>query len=101
MNVKKYLPHIIAVAVFIAVSLIYFSPLLDGKKQIQQSDAMQFQGTAKEISDFRKEHNGEEALWTNSMFGGMPAYQISVRMHNNLMKYVDNLFQLGLPFPIS
>src|SRR5207302_11446565 len=62
---------------------------------------MQFQGTAQEISDFRKDHNGEEALWTNSMFGGMPAYQISVRVHNNLMKYVDTLFQLGLSFPMG
>ena len=101
MNLKKYLPHLIAVAAFVAVSLFYFSPLIDGKKQIQQSDISQFKGTAQEIADFRKDHNGEEPIWTNSMFGGMPAYQISVQYHNNLMKYVDQLFQLWLPFPIG
>lgn len=101
MNIKKYLPHLVALAAFLAVSLIYFSPLLDGKKEIQQSDRTQFQGTAQELMEYRKTHNGQEALWTNSMFGGMPAYQISVQYNNNLMKYVDNIFQLGLPFPIS
>ncbi|HXD93600.1 MAG TPA: hypothetical protein VNX01_10330, partial [Bacteroidia bacterium] len=101
MNIKKFLPHLIAIGAFLAISLFYFSPLLDGKKQIQQSDIMHYKGTAQEISDFRKEHNGEEPLWTNSMFGGMPAYQISVQYHANLMKYVDNAFQLWLPHPVG
>jgi cbb3-type cytochrome oxidase subunit 3 len=101
MNWKKYLPHLVAVAAFLAISLTYFSPLLDGKKQIRQSDVSQFKGTAQEIIEFRKEHNGEEPLWTNSMFGGMPAYQISTQSHNNFMKYVDDIFQLFLPFPVS
>ena len=101
MNSKKFLPHIIAIVAFLAVSLIYFSPLLNGKKQIQQSDIIHFKGTAQEIDDFRKAHHGEEPLWTNSMFGGMPAYQVSVQYHANLMKYVDNAFQLWLPHPIG
>ena len=101
MNIKKFLPHLVAIGAFLAISLFYFSPLLDGKKQIQQGDIKNFKGTAQEISDFRKEHNGEEPLWTNSMFGGMPAYQISVQYHANLMKYVDNAFQLWMPHPIG
>ncbi|HWY39028.1 MAG TPA: hypothetical protein VNY73_10745, partial [Bacteroidia bacterium] len=101
MNIKKYLPHLIAIAVFMAISLVYFSPLLDGKKQIQQSDISQFRGMAQEIEDFRKEHNGEEPIWTNSMFGGMPAYQISVQYHNNVCSFIDKIFQLWLPFPIG
>ena len=101
MNIKKFLPHLVAIGAFLAISLFYFSPLLDGKKQIQQGDIKNFKGTAQEIDDFRKEHNGEEPLWTNSMFGGMPAYQISVRYHANLIKYVDNAFQLWLPHPIG
>ena len=101
MNFKKYLPHLVAVAAFLAISMFYFSPLLDGKKQIQQSDITQFKGMSKEIEDFRKANNGEEPLWTNSMFGGMPAYQISVQYHNNYMKYVDKILQLGMPHPIG
>ena len=101
MNFKKFIPHIVAVAAFLIISLFYFSPLLDGKKQIQQSDIIHYKGTAQEIIDFRKDHNGEEPLWTNSMFGGMPAYQISVLYHGNLMKFVDNAFQLWLPHPVG
>ena len=101
MNIRKFLPHLIAIGAFLVISLIYFKPLLGGDKQIQQSDIMHYKGTSQEIVDFRKDHNGEEPLWTNSMFGGMPAYQISVRYHGNLMQYVDNIFQLGLPHPVG
>jgi hypothetical protein len=54
---------------------------------------------SKEIQDFRAKTNGEEPLWTNSMFGGMPAYQISVIYHGNLLKYVNSILMLGLPHP--
>ncbi|MFI5140813.1 MAG: YfhO family protein [Bacteroidia bacterium] len=101
MNIKKFIPHLVAIGAFLAVSLFYFSPLIDGKKQIQQSDITHYKGTAQEITEFRKEHKGEEPLWTNSMFGGMPAYQISVVYHANLMKYIDNALQLWLPHPIG
>jgi len=53
---------------------------------------------SKEISDYR-EATGEEALWTNSMFGGMPAYQISVQYKGNVLRYLDQLMQLYLPQP--
>ncbi|MDG1934533.1 MAG: YfhO family protein, partial [Flavobacteriales bacterium] len=57
-------------------------------------------GASKEIIDFR-EATGNEALWTNSMFSGMPAYQISIKFKKNLIKYVDKLITLGLPRPIN
>lgn len=101
MDLKKYIPHLIAIGAFLAISLFYFSPILDGKKELQQGDITQFKGMSKEITDFRKEHNGEEPLWTNSMFGGMPAYQISVQYHNNLIKYVDKALQLWMPHPVG
>src|ERR1700740_646087 len=101
MNIKKFLPHLVAIGAFLAISLFYFSPLIGGKKQIQQGDIKNFKGTAQEIVDFRKEHKGEEPLWTNSMFGGMPAYQISAPFPANLMKYVDSAFLLWMPHPIG
>ena len=55
---------------------------------------------SKEIADFR-EQTGKEALWTNSMFGGMPAFQISTLYNGNLTTYFDRVFQLGLPHPAS
>lgn len=96
---KKLLPHLIAVVVFIAVTLAYMHPLLEGKV-VYQGDITNFTGMSKEIKDFR-EKTGEEALWTNSMFGGMPAYQISVLYPSNLVKYVDTILTFGLPRPAN
>ena len=53
---------------------------------------------SKEIKDHRAEY-GDEPLWTNSMFSGMPAYQISVIYSANLVKHIDKLFQAFLPRP--
>ena len=55
---------------------------------------------SKEISDFR-DKTGEEALWTNSMFGGMPAWQISVLYNGNLIHYVKKVITFGMPYPAS
>ena len=94
---KKTLPYIAIIAIFAAITLVYFSPLLAGKKLVQP-DIAHFKGMAKEIQDYRTQ-TGEEALWTNSMFGGMPAYQISVIYKGNILRYVDQAMQLYLPQP--
>jgi hypothetical protein len=96
---KKLTPYLVAIVVFLAITFVYFSPLLEGKK-LKQHDIAMWKGMSKEISDFR-ESTGEEALWTNSMFGGMPAWQISVQYGGNLMQYVDKVVTLGLPYPAN
>ena len=98
-DLKKLLPYAAAILFFIVITFLYFTPLLEGKKMVQ-SDIVQFKGMSKEIADYRA-RTGEEALWTNSMFGGMPAYQISVVYSGNLLGYIDNALQLGLPHPAS
>ncbi len=95
----KFIPYLVAIVVFLGITFVYFSPLLEGKK-LQQHDIAMFKGMSKEIKDFR-EKTGEEPLWTNSMFGGMPAWQISVQYHNDLIKYLDKALQLGLPSPAN
>lgn len=91
---KKLLPHILVIAAFFALSLTYFSPLLDGKK-IQQGDIVHWLGTAKETIDYREKYN-EEPLWTNSLFGGMPTYQLSTLYPSNwparINHFLDQLF---------
>jgi len=89
----------VVVLIFLLVILAYFSPLLEGK-QLRQSDITQWKGMSKEITDHRAK-TGEEALWTNSMFGGMPAYQISVQYKGNLIRYIDDIFKFGLPHPAN
>ncbi len=96
-SMKSLVPYVVAILVFIVVSMAYFSPLMEGKR-IRQSDIVQFIGMSKEIVDFRNE-TGEEALWTNRMFGGMPAYLISVVYPANLFRYVDRLLSLYFPVP--
>ncbi len=90
---NRSLPHIFAVVLFLLISFVYFSPLLEGKK-LQMSDVRNYKGMAKEIKDFRQE-TGKEALWTNRMFGGMPAYLISVKKNANIFWYVDKFLKIG------
>ncbi|MEP7169814.1 MAG: YfhO family protein, partial [Bacteroidota bacterium] len=96
---KKLLPHLIAIGSFLAITLVYFSPIFSGK-QVQQHDIMQWTGMSKEISDFRAKYH-TEPLWTGSMFCGMPAYQISVEYPANLVRYVNDVLFLWLPVPAS
>ena len=91
--------HFLALFLFTFITIIYCHPIIKGKK-INQSDYKQFLGMSKEIVDYRSE-TGKEALWTNSMFGGMPAYQISVHYPNNILVHVDKILQLYLPRPVG
>ena len=98
-NIKSLLPHLIAVISFLIIALIYFSPALNDYR-VFQSDIQQHKGMSNEVVDFREEFDAEP-LWTNSMFGGMPATQISVIYESNLLKYVNSALQLGLPHPVN
>ncbi|MEI7981780.1 MAG: hypothetical protein WCI71_08990, partial [Bacteroidota bacterium] len=98
-QVKKFIPYVAAIVIFFVITVIYFSPMLEGKK-ILQSDIVNFTGMSKEIVDFRAK-TGQEPLWTNSMFGGMPAYQVSTNYTGNILGYLDKVMTLGLPHPAS
>ena len=95
----KFTPHLIVVLLFVGISFTYFSPVLQGKL-LNMPDITHHKGMSKEVSDFR-EATGEEALWTNSMFSGMPAYQISTRSNGNLIQYVAKTISLGIPRPAN
>ena len=99
---KKLLPYLAAVVIFLIVTLAYLSPIMEGKS-LRQSDTMSWTGAAKEILDFRKAHPGEEPLWTNSMFGGMPAYMISLLTpSNNIVSFFERAMGLfSLPSPAN
>lgn len=93
---KPVIPHLLAVAIFLCISVIYFYPVLE-RKVLHTNDGAVARNAAKEINDFRAKY-GEEPLWTNSMFSGMPAYLISTKFKGNLMIYVDRILKfLKLP----
>jgi hypothetical protein len=96
---KKLLPHAVAIALFYAITLIYFSPVMKGYTLIQ-GDVSSFKGMSKAIQDHRTTY-GEEPLWTGAMFSGMPAYQVTVRYTSNLLGYLDRMFQGFLYGPIG
>ena len=96
---KKFSPHLIVILLFVGISFTYFSPVLQGKL-LDMADITHHKGMSKEVTDFR-EATGEEALWTNSMFSGMPAYQISARSNGNLIQYVAKAISLGIPRPAN
>jgi len=98
-TIKSIWPYLAAIVLFIALGIIYFSPVLEGKK-LKQSDITHWRGMSKEIVDYR-DATGEEPLWTNSMFGGMPAYQVSAIYKGAYMKTIDRVITLGLPHPVK
>lgn len=89
--------HLAIIAIFVVITFAYFSPVLQGKAPAQ-SDVIQSQAMQKEIMDF-KEKDGKAPLWTNQMFGGMPAYQIWVPYAYNGATYGIALITKALPNP--
>lgn len=87
------------IGVFVAVTLIYFFSQFQGKVIDQQHDILQWKGSAQEIIQYGKQHPGESTLWTNSMFGGMPAYQILMSYPANKVIYISYMLSLFMPNP--
>ncbi len=95
-RLERIYPHAIAVLGFILISLIYFYPVLQGKK-ISQSDIALYTGMAKEQIDFRATENSEP-YWTNSAFGGMPTYQLGANYPHEYINKIDSTLRF-LPRP--
>lgn len=93
---KNTLLHALVFAVFLLITTIYFYPLLEGKDLIQ-GDVVTNDGMSKELKDHHKA-TGEYAYWTNSMFGGMPAYQIFGPTPANIYFYIGQSIQQPLPY---
>jgi hypothetical protein len=94
--INKFYPHALAILGFVLISLIYFYPVLQGKR-IYQSDIAQYTGMAKEQNDFRAS-NLTEPYWTNSAFGGMPTYQLGAKYPYDFIGAIDDALRF-LPRP--
>mgnify|MGYP000921618030 CR=1 FL=1 len=90
-NYKKYLPYLIAVLSFAAAAYL-FTPQVLQKKVVNQSDIASWRGMANEIITYNEANPDKDpALWTNSMFSGMPATSISVVYDGDYTDYVYKL----------
>jgi hypothetical protein len=100
-NFKQILPHLAAVIIFLLLSVFLNKPALEGKV-VKQTDIIQWKAMAQQSFEFKEKH-GHFPKWTNSMMGGMPAYQISLGptdpMNINVWQ-VGNILSLGLPRPV-
>ncbi len=99
-NWKLVTPHIVAFVLFLVLSVLYCKPALEGKI-IEQHDVKEWKAMAQQ-SFVAKEKYGYFPMWTNSMFGGMPAYQIALDSRNNSIihvQYFNSVLTLGLPKP--
>lgn len=97
---NKVAPHLLAIGIFLVVALIYCKPTLDGKV-LQQMDVTQWKGMAQNSFAYKEKH-GHFPLWSNGIFSGMPAFQItSVGSNPVSIGYVHQVLTLNLPKPIS
>ena len=92
---KKIISIVAAIIAFAVISLVYFSPVLQGKR-VKQHDIEMHLGMSQEIADYR-EATGEQTLWTNAPFGGMPAWNISVQPKGNLTDPFYQALKIGMP----
>jgi len=74
-NLKLLIPHIIAVAIFLVVTLLFCKSGLESGVVLKQSDMSSSYGMSHQLTEYKKT-NGHLPLWCSNMFGGMPAYQI-------------------------
>lgn len=96
---KSLLPHLAAVVALLLLAVLYCKPVLEDKT-LSQSDNVQWQAMAKEAMDYKKDH-GIPPLWTTSMFGGMPTYQLAMESPYHIDSFIPAILTLGLPKPIN
>lgn len=95
---KAFIPHLIAIGVFLLVAVIYCRPALEGKV-LQQSDVIFWKGMAQDAFQY-KEKNGHFPLWNTHLFSGMPNYQVAMET-DSFLPNIHKVLTLGLPKPID
>lgn len=95
---RRLLPDILCVALFAVIALVYFYPADIEGRRLNQHDNNAADGIGVEINQYRDRHNGETPRWTNSVFGGMPTYQISPSYDSTRgMSFIEKAYHLWLP----
>jgi hypothetical protein len=89
----------ISLAVMLAAVMLYFHPLLAGKK-LTSTDMILITGQQKNVNDYR-ERTGVDPGWSMSMFSGMPAYTIHMDYQGNMLLHLRRAIHKVLPEPIG
>ena len=92
-QVRNISKHILAIAIFFVLTIVYFAPSIFSEKTIPQGDVEKFEGMYKEIGDYIKTEEGNDygiIAWTGNMFSGMPAYTIGVpNPPQNFLNFIE------------
>ncbi len=97
---KDIAPHVVALAVFLVVTVLFFNPFFFDHKTLDQQDIQQFRGSSKSVTDYR-DAAGEEALWAPSMFSGMPAYLVSLKWGDGPLLWSKTVMSLFITHPVN
>ena len=98
---QKALPHVLAIIVFLIVTVLFCKPVLDGKVLNQHDTGISgWRGSAQNAMEV-KEKTGKLPLWSTSVFSGMPNYQITVEGRHAPMPDLNKVIALGLPKPMN
>ena len=95
--IKRIIPDIVAIVVFAIISFAYFYPAVTEGRILSQHDSVAGIGAGQEGKEYL-ERTGERTRWTNSIFGGMPTYQMAPSYDStDWLKGIENLYHLYLP----
>src|SRR5574344_11207 len=95
---KQCLPDVIAVLLFAALSFAYFFPADTEGRILYRHDASAGRGAGMEMADYQQRHDGECTRWTNSLFSGMPTYQMSPSYNSaESLSTLEKIYHLYLP----
>lgn len=101
-TLKGVITFVLSIVAFAAISWIYFYPNDVRGDVLQQNDILQGAANGQEAKLFKESHDGEVTRWTNSLFGGMPTFQIAPSYESNAMiNKIGRVLTLGFPEPVN
>ena len=96
--IKKLLPHFIAIAIFLVITVIFCKPVLQGNV-LNQHDIIGWKGMSQNAFEYKDKH-GHLPLWNPNLFSGMPNYQVAME-GKSILPDIIGIMSLGLPKPMN
>ena len=93
---KKTMPHLVVVLLFLLLDVIYFAPVVFQNKELPQGDVTSAKGWGQDLREYHEE-TGDYAFWSNRMFGGMPANYAFMPKMPNVFREIGHTLYLGMP----
>ena len=97
-QLKHLLPDVLAILFFVAISFAYFLHPVSEGYVLTGHDHSGGAGASSEMDAYRKSHDGERTRWTNTLFSGMPTYQMAPSYPSTeRLQKAEQAYRLYLP----